>query len=199
MKAIALLVFCPHSSSEKLGLCRLMYRRSTDGRFFTGDGPTNVGSGVTFNVASWPTADICRRASLANTVTCSLESVPRPPWHSTMRNFSPGATLGKSAYRIGYRPTFPATIRTFSPRRHSTARSAQTAAGTHATIQFLSGINRRIETSLPIISPPDIAIPLSNLIKSHILPTRRAIIATTISIEYQKISKTLLTPTFPQI
>ncbi|WP_175920199.1 hypothetical protein [Burkholderia pyrrocinia] len=49
--------------------------------------------------------------------------------------------------------------------------------GTNATIQFLSGINRRIGTSLPIISPPDIATPLFNFIESHILPTQWVIIA----------------------
>ncbi|MGT0190789.1 hypothetical protein MRS60_10230 [Burkholderia pyrrocinia] len=76
-------------------------------------------------------------------------------------------------------------------------RHCPTTAGTTATIQFLFGINRRIETSLPIVSLPHIRIPLFIFIKSHILPTQRVIIAIAFSIEYRKTAKTLLTSTFP--
>ncbi|HDR9583933.1 TPA: hypothetical protein QDC22_000112 [Burkholderia stabilis] len=63
---------------------------------------------------------------------------------------------------------------------------ARQRAGTNATIQFLSGINRRPETPLPIISPSNIRISLLSLNDSHILPTRRVIIAISISIKFPK-------------
>ncbi|WP_321784608.1 hypothetical protein [Burkholderia pyrrocinia] len=81
--------------------------------------------------------------------------------------------------------------------RFRALRHCPTTAGTNATIQFQSGSNRRIETSLPTVSLPDIGIPLFNFIKSHILPIRLVIFAIAFSIEYHKISKTLLTSTFP--
>ncbi|QVN18809.1 hypothetical protein [Burkholderia pyrrocinia] len=130
----------------------------------------------------------------------SLGSRPEPG--PIMRRPTTGPVI-RIALRSRQRSTFSVELQErgllgLRALRFRAFRHCPTTAGTNATIQFLSDINRRIETSLPIISPPDIADPLSNFIKSHILPTR-VIIAIVFSIEYRKIYKTLLTSTFPKI
>ncbi|MBJ9964790.1 hypothetical protein [Burkholderia seminalis] len=57
------------------------------------------------------------------------------------------------------------------------------------TIPLLSGVNRRDETPLPIVSRSDIQTALYKPIQSHILPTHRVIISAEFSIPNYKIAK----------
>ncbi|MEK2601961.1 hypothetical protein [Burkholderia arboris] len=69
-------------------------------------------------------------------------------------------------------------------RRISASRPFTTTADINTTIHFLSDVNRRDETLLPIVSLPDIQTALLKSIQPHILPIQRVIIATGLSIQY---------------